>query len=114
MGRHAGFGVILTNEPGAELWPIAGATFILIHKQPQDPAAAGEALKFFAWAYAKGDKMAEDLDYVPMPDKVVGAIKKSWAAQIKDEDGKPLLRDVALTSRRRKRRRRGAFSLSTD
>ena len=69
--KAAGFYVILTDEPGAGSWPIAGATFILIHKQPQDPAAAAEALKFFAWAYAKGDKMAEDLDYVPMPDKVV-------------------------------------------
>ena len=55
-----GFGVILTDEPGADSWPIAGATFILIHKQPQDPAAASEALKFFSWAYAKGDKMAEE------------------------------------------------------
>jgi len=49
-----GFGVILTNEAGAASWPIAGATFILIHKQPGDPAAAGAALKFFNWAYAKG------------------------------------------------------------
>ena len=63
--------MILTDQPGAESWPIAGATFILMHKQPQDPAAAAEALKFFAWAYAKGDKMAEELDYVPMPDNVV-------------------------------------------
>ena len=86
-----GFGVVLTNEPGATSWPLAGATFILMQKQPQDPAAAREALKFFDWAYAKGDKMAEDLDYVPMPDKVVGAIKKSWSAQIKDRDGRPLL-----------------------
>ena len=62
-----GYGVILTDQPGAESWPITAATFILIHKQPQDPAAAGEALKFFAWAYAKGAKMAEELDYVPMP-----------------------------------------------
>ena len=85
-----GFGVILTDEPGADSWPIAGATFILIHKQPQDAAAATEALKFFAWAYAKGDKMAEDLDYVPMPDNVVTAIQKVWAAEIKDASGKPL------------------------
>jgi phosphate transport system substrate-binding protein len=85
-----GFNVLLTDEPGAASWPIAGATFILIHKQPQDPAAAAEALKFFAWAYAKGDKMAEDLDYVPMPDKVVTAIQKVWAAEIKDASGKPL------------------------
>jgi phosphate transport system substrate-binding protein len=84
------FYVILTDQPGAESWPIAGATFILIHKQPQDPAAATEALKFFAWAYAKGDKMAQDLDYVPMPDKVVTAIQKIWANDIKDASGKPL------------------------
>jgi phosphate transport system substrate-binding protein len=86
-----GFGVVLTNEPGAESWPLAGATFILMHKQPQDPTVAREALKFFDWAYSKGDAMAQDLDYVPMPDKVVAAIKKSWMDQIKDKDGKPLL-----------------------
>ena len=85
-----GFGVILTNEAGANSWPISGATFILIHKQPQDPVAAGEALKFFAWAYAKGGKMAEDLDYVPLPAKVVAAIQKVWASDIKDASGKPI------------------------
>jgi phosphate transport system substrate-binding protein len=82
--------VILTDEPGNESWPIAGATFILIHTQPQDPAAATEALKFFAWAYSKGDKMAEDLDYVPMPQNVVTSIQKMWASEIKDGSGKPL------------------------
>ena len=85
-----GFGVILTDEPGAASWPISGATFILIHKQPQDAAAATEALKFFSWGYTKGDKMAEDLDFVPMPDNVVTAIQKVWAAEIKDTSGKPL------------------------
>jgi phosphate transport system substrate-binding protein len=84
-----GYGVILTNQPGAESWPITAATFILIHKQPKDAAAAGEALKFFAWAYDKGDRMAEELDYIPMPDKVVADVKKSWA-EIKDTSGKPL------------------------
>ncbi len=86
----AGFGVVLTNEPGAATWPIAGATFILIYKQPQDAAAAKEALNFFAWAYAKGGKMAEDLDYVPMPSKVVGSVQKVWASEIKDASGKAL------------------------
>jgi phosphate transport system substrate-binding protein len=86
-----GFGVVLTHEPGADSWPLAGATFILMHKQPQDAVASREALKFFEWAYSKGDKMAQDLDYVPMPGNVVGAIKKSWSEQIKDKDGKPLL-----------------------
>ena len=54
------------------------------------PAATAEALKFFAWSYTKGDKMAEELDYVPMPDKVVNDIQKMWSAEIKDAGGKPL------------------------
>jgi len=85
-----GFGVILTDEAGAASWPIAGATFILVHKQPQDPAALAEALKFFAWGYTKGGKLAEDLDYVPMPANVVTAVQKVWASDIKDASGKPL------------------------
>ncbi|HEX2654827.1 MAG TPA: phosphate ABC transporter substrate-binding protein PstS [Xanthobacteraceae bacterium] len=85
-----GFNVLLTDQAGAGAWPIAGATFILIHKQPQNPAAASEALKFFAWAYAKGAKTAEELDYVPMPPMVVTAIEKVWASEIKDASGKPL------------------------
>jgi phosphate transport system substrate-binding protein len=85
-----GFGVILTNEPGATTWPITSATFILVHKQPDDPAAVAEALKFFDWAYgADGDKLAEGLDYIPMPDDVVASVKEIWA-QVVGADGKPV------------------------
>ena len=85
-----GYGVILANQPGDKSWPMTAATWILLYKKPQDAAATGEALKFFAWSYAKGGKMAEDLDYVPMPAKVVTAIQKVWASDIKDSGGKPL------------------------
>ena len=85
-----GYGVILSDQPGVASWPMTAATCILIHKQPQDPAAASEALKFFAWAYAKGAKMAEELDYVPMPAKVASSVEKTWATEIKDASGKPL------------------------
>jgi phosphate transport system substrate-binding protein len=85
-----GFGVILTNEAGAATWPIAGATFILMHKRPNDVAAAGAALRFFDWAYATGGKLAEELDYVPMPAGVVGAVHRLWVAQIKNASGKPI------------------------
>ena len=85
-----GFSVILTDEPGAHSWPIAGATFILVPKQPPDAQAAAEALKFFAWAYANGGQMAESLDYVAMPANVVAAIKKMWATDIKDSGGHPI------------------------
>jgi phosphate transport system substrate-binding protein len=85
-----GYGVILSNQPGAQSWPMTAATFILIHKQPKDGPAAAEALKFFAWAYAKGSKMAEELDFVPMPPAVVNAVQSVWAKEIKDASGKPL------------------------
>jgi phosphate transport system substrate-binding protein len=85
-----GYGVIITNQPGAGTWPITTATWILMHKQAVDAAASTEALKFFAWAYEKGGKMAEDLDYIPMPANVVGNVKKTWANEVKDASGKPL------------------------
>lgn len=86
-----GYGVILANQPGAESWPMTAATWILMHKQPQDPAGATEALKFFAWAYEKGGKAAEALDYIPMPANVVASVRKTWATEIKDASGKPLV-----------------------
>jgi hypothetical protein len=72
-----GYGVILANQPGATSWPTTAATWILLNEKSQDPAATAQALKFFAWSYAKGDKMADELDYVPMPDEVVADLEKS-------------------------------------
>jgi phosphate transport system substrate-binding protein len=86
-----GFHLILTNQGGAKSWPIVGATFILVHAVPDDPASTAESLKFFSWAYKNGGKMAEELDYVPLPAAVVALIKKTWANEIKGADGKPLL-----------------------
>src|SRR5262252_3724754 len=85
-----GYGVILANQPGDKSWPMTAATWILLYKKPQEPAATAEALKFFAWSYAKGGKMAEELDYVPMPANVVADVQKMWTAEIKDASGKPL------------------------
>ena len=80
---------ILTNQPGKDSWPLTGATFILMHKAQDKPADAAAALNFFSWAYKNGDKMADDLDYVPMPPVVKAQIEKSWA-EIKDISGKPV------------------------
>lgn len=79
---------ILTNQPGAQSWPITGATFILMHKVQDKPAEAATTLKFFEWAYKNGDKTAEELDYVPMPASVKAQIQKLWATEIKDASGK--------------------------
>ena len=58
---------------------MTAATFILMYKKPADAAASAEALKFFAWAYAKGDEMADELIYIPMPDSVVKDVEAMWA-----------------------------------
>ena len=78
---------ILTEQPGKDSWPITGATFILMQKSQDKPAQATASLKFFEWAYKNGDKVADDLDYVPMPAAVKTTVEKSWA-DIKDTSGK--------------------------
>jgi phosphate transport system substrate-binding protein len=81
---HApGYYLILTDQPGDKSWPIVASTFILMHKDATDKAASQEALKFFKYAFDKGGKMAEDLDYIPMPDLVVKQIEKTWSSDIK-------------------------------
>jgi phosphate transport system substrate-binding protein len=81
---HApGYYLILTDQPGDKSWPIVASTFILMHKDATDKAASQEALKFFKYSFDKGGKMAEDLDYIPMPDLVVKQVEKTWASDIK-------------------------------
>jgi phosphate transport system substrate-binding protein len=74
-----GFAVILSNPAGATAWPMTASTWILMYREAQDAEASAIAVKFFKWAYASGDKMAMDLDYVPMPDSVVNSISKVLA-----------------------------------
>jgi len=92
--KAPGFYLLLTDQPGAESWPITGATFILMHKQPGKPDNAREVLSFFAWAYGNGGQLAEQLDYVPMPAGVIKAVEDSWK-QIVGPDGKPVWKGPA-------------------
>ena len=82
-----GFGISLTNQPGAQAWPITGATFILVYKSPDKPEQTAEVLKFFDWAYKSGGKLASDLDYVPLPAPVGDMVRKAWG-EVKDKSGK--------------------------
>lgn len=88
--KTPGMGVVLTNQAGKNSWPITGASFILMHKVQQNPAKGQEVLKFFDWSFEKGDAMAKELDYVPLPDPVVKQLKEVWQTQIKDAAGKPI------------------------
>ena len=77
-GRAPGNYVLLINQPGAQAWPISGATFILLYKNPANPARTANVLKFFDWAYKAGDAKAGQLDYVPMPAPVKAMVRKQW------------------------------------
>ncbi len=79
---------ILTNQPGKDSWPITGASFILMHIKQDKPQNAAEVIKFFDWAYKNGQKMAEELDYVPMPESVSKIVGEAWKSQLKDASGK--------------------------
>jgi phosphate transport system substrate-binding protein len=85
-----GFYQILTDQPGKTSWPISGASFILVHAKADKPENTVEVLKFFDWALKNGQKMAAELDYVPMPESVVKMIAEEWKAQVKDGKGKAL------------------------
>ena len=75
-----GMGVSMVNAKGATSWPISTASFILMYKNPVDKAASAEALKFFDWAFKNGKKMADDLDYVALPDSLTNQIRaKVWS-----------------------------------
>lgn len=89
--KAPGYYLVLTDQPGKEAWPISGATFILMYKSQAKPDTAKEVLKFFDWAYGpEGDKLADALDYVPLPDSVTNQIRGTWKSQIKDTSGKPV------------------------
>ncbi len=84
-----GFAVVLTDQPGKDAWPISGATFILVHKKPENCGNIKKVLEFFDWAYENGAGMAKELDYVPIPKKVSSLMEESWAKEI-NCDGKPV------------------------
>jgi phosphate transport system substrate-binding protein len=85
-----GFGISLNDQKGADAWPITSATFILMHRKAEKPEQSAETLKFFDWAMTKGEKLALDLDYVPLPKKTIERVTASWK-EIQDQNGKAVL-----------------------
>lgn len=88
--KAVGMGVVLTNEQGAQSWPITAASFILIPKKAEKADNGKAVLQFFEWAFQHGKAAAEELDYVPLPDNVVEKIKVQWKSNIKDSSGNAL------------------------
>ncbi len=77
----------LTNQKGDDVWPITSTTFILVQKAQKKPEQGAEVLKFFDWAYKKGAKQANDLDYASLPDNAVEQVRAEWTTSIKDSNG---------------------------
>lgn len=83
------FYLILTDQPGAQSWPIIAATYMLM-REDAAPASNAAVLKFLDWALKNGQTQAKTLAYVPLPQGVVRRIEKSWSNDFKAPDGKPL------------------------
>lgn len=80
----------LTQQKGADAWPITSTTFILIHKTQSNPQQGAEVLKFFDWAYTNGKQQAIQLDYAVLPDSVIEQVRQAWKNEIKDSNGKAI------------------------
>jgi len=85
-----GMGVVLTDAPGAQSWPVTAASFILVHQTQTNPQAGRTVLSFFDWAFKHGGQAARELDYVPMPEAVVAQIAAAWKTQIRTAQGEAL------------------------
>jgi phosphate transport system substrate-binding protein len=86
--QTSGFGVVLTNQPGKDSWPITGASFILMHKLQANPERGKEVLKFFDWAYKNGNATASKLNYVALPAPLANQVQEAWKSQMKDASGR--------------------------
>lgn len=87
--KEEGFYKVITNSETAQAWPIAAATFILVHKQPENPQQVAGVLNFFDWAYTQGGDDAMALDYVPFSETAVALFRAKWN-DVKGSDGQPV------------------------
>jgi phosphate transport system substrate-binding protein len=81
--------LLVLNQPGANAWPITGATFILVYKNQADAKKGANVLKFFDYGYKDGDFNAADLFYVPLPANVKAMVRQQWAQNVK-ANGQPV------------------------
>jgi phosphate transport system substrate-binding protein len=79
-----GMGISLVEQKGAASWPITGASFVLMYKEPANKQASKDVIKFFSWAFKDGQQLALDLDYVPLPETLTNAIASKVWSQIKN------------------------------
>ncbi|NPB06013.1 MAG: phosphate ABC transporter substrate-binding protein PstS [Aquificae bacterium] len=69
---------VLTWQPGEKAYPIAGATFVLLARDPDRQEINRKVVAFFDWAFRKGDAIALELHYVPLPQEVKDKVRAYW------------------------------------
>lgn len=84
-----GMAASLIDQQGATSWPIVSPTFILLPKNPTDAERSRNVMKFFDWAFKNGARLAQELDYIPLPEAVQAKIRQAWAAEVK-ANGQPV------------------------
>ena len=84
------FAVDLNNQAGAASWPIMSATFVLLPKDPKDPARSASVMKFMDWAYKDGSAIATELHYVPLPQAVQDSVRAAWRGVV--ANGQPVFK----------------------
>jgi phosphate transport system substrate-binding protein len=86
----SGYNQSLTDQPGAESWPITTATYVILARSPVETTGAGEALKYFDWSFRKGSVIAQHLGFVSIPAELMQNVRELWKVQIKDHTGHPV------------------------
>lgn len=77
------------DMPGANVWPITDATYVLVERTPKNPSRASNVLRFFYWSFLRGDAMASETGYVPLPTTVQARAVASLR-QVRDANDTPL------------------------
>ena len=76
------FAVSLIDLSGADVWPIVSPTFILLPEDPKDATRSANVMKFFDWTYKSGGAIAEQLDYIPLPQTVQDTVRAAWKKDV--------------------------------
>jgi phosphate transport system substrate-binding protein len=67
--------VSLVNSAAEAAYPITGYTYLLVYADAKDPSKGEAMAKYLWWGLHEGQKFAEDLDYAPLPPKVVTLVE---------------------------------------
>ncbi len=78
----------MLNMPGEIAWPITSASYILVPRNPKDPAATQRVLRYIDWSFRNGSATADRLHYIMLPTAVQDVVRQQWTTLA--ANGRPL------------------------